>query len=366
MGKLSYFWTDTIELGEQLMSILGERYIVKQGDSLWKISEKKLGDPFKWRAIYNHNNRNEVIVATKTKIKDPDFIFVGQEIYIPDNLHKTGENNVKRSNAIYTPSHAGRKVAYDKVKGVPFKFNLEKLDPVTKDFPTYISTIKLLGVVTIQTKETLDFITITQEGFEASAKNEAKSVLGKLTSESKVGFNNTTKEISFECGMTMQANCKSAPVVGTAIGISSNTGLPALKASIKFPPFQGEISTHFFASNDFTAELEVTPKTPATAPGPVPSALNIPQPATVPSALDSPKVAPNLSENRFVKGWVYYEGITFIVGSLIVVGATLGEDIATFGVGLWNDIPSFATAAGMFAIGYNKLRNGSEETQKTN
>ncbi|HEX68439.1 MAG TPA: LysM peptidoglycan-binding domain-containing protein [bacterium] len=52
----------------------GETYTVRKGDSLWKISKKYYGTPFKWPLIYR---------ANKDKIKDPNRIFPGQVLRIP-------------------------------------------------------------------------------------------------------------------------------------------------------------------------------------------------------------------------------------------------------------------------------------------
>jgi len=51
-------------------------YLVKPGDSLWRISGRAevLGRPTKWRRLYE---------ANRDRIQDPDRIYPGQEIQIP-------------------------------------------------------------------------------------------------------------------------------------------------------------------------------------------------------------------------------------------------------------------------------------------
>lgn len=53
-----------------------ETYRVVPGDTLWDISAKHLGDPFKWPSIYHLNDR---------LIADPDLIFPGQVFSLPKN-----------------------------------------------------------------------------------------------------------------------------------------------------------------------------------------------------------------------------------------------------------------------------------------
>jgi nucleoid-associated protein YgaU len=52
----------------------GGTYIVVKGDSLSKIAKREYGDANKWRMIYE---------ANKDLIKDPDLIYPGQSLRIP-------------------------------------------------------------------------------------------------------------------------------------------------------------------------------------------------------------------------------------------------------------------------------------------
>lgn len=56
------------------MSASAATYTVKRGDSLWKIASETLGSGLKWKEIYE---------ANQEQIKDPNQIFVGQELKIP-------------------------------------------------------------------------------------------------------------------------------------------------------------------------------------------------------------------------------------------------------------------------------------------
>lgn len=51
------------------------RYTVEKGDTLSRIAERYYGQPSKWRLIYE---------ANQNTISDPDLIYPGQELEIPE------------------------------------------------------------------------------------------------------------------------------------------------------------------------------------------------------------------------------------------------------------------------------------------
>lgn len=54
---------------------LAAEYTVQKGDSLWKIAKEQLGSGYKWDEVYE---------ANKSTIKNPNRIYVGQKLNIPD------------------------------------------------------------------------------------------------------------------------------------------------------------------------------------------------------------------------------------------------------------------------------------------
>ena len=56
-------------------SAFASEYVVEESDSLWTIAQETLGSGFKWEEIYE---------ANKDQIKDPNLIYGGQKLTIPD------------------------------------------------------------------------------------------------------------------------------------------------------------------------------------------------------------------------------------------------------------------------------------------
>lgn len=81
-------------------------YTVQKGDSLWKIARKHLGSGQKWSEIYE---------ANKDAIKDPNLIYVGQNIHIPDTLNTTKEEttmtNIEKAISLINTFATGDTVA---------------------------------------------------------------------------------------------------------------------------------------------------------------------------------------------------------------------------------------------------------------
>jgi hypothetical protein len=76
-------------------------YVVKKGDSLWKIASKKkvLGDPFAWPLIFK---------ANRDQIQDPDFIDVHEDLSYKKN-YSTDELADAKEKAEQTPPFEPRK-----------------------------------------------------------------------------------------------------------------------------------------------------------------------------------------------------------------------------------------------------------------
>ena len=66
-------------------------YTVQKGDSLWKIAKENLGSGFKWSEIYE---------ANRDAIRDPDLIYVGQTLRLPDAAEETPAPEVEEQTQI--------------------------------------------------------------------------------------------------------------------------------------------------------------------------------------------------------------------------------------------------------------------------
>jgi len=73
---MQFFKCATICLG--LSALIASAYIVKEGDTLWDLSDEFLQDPFAWPDLWE-NNRH---------IQDPHWIYPGDSIYFGDSIRE--------------------------------------------------------------------------------------------------------------------------------------------------------------------------------------------------------------------------------------------------------------------------------------
>lgn len=336
--------------------MLGKKVIVRKGDSLWKLAEQYLGSGRKWRTLLDYNNSPDVVKETKTRIIDPDLIFIGQTLYIPGGAvtpapsptpapvpkkpsnSKPSARPQPKPSAQRLPQDTAKQRANDLV-GIPLKYDLQQLPEINLISPVYLVKVKMTGSITIQAKKAVEFAEITPEQLKITAKREADMALQKLVSECEAAYNPATGEVEFEMGITLHSKMKYAPSFKIATAVSSS-GLPVIKASTKYPPIKGEIGLHHYASSDFGVVIEFTKRPESPRPQP--------QPITQP-----------VLERKF--NWDYAIGTGLLIGAGVIVIATVAEDIATLGLGIADDAPSFAAASAMFAGGlamYESVNGG--------
>lgn len=318
--------------------MLGQKYTVQKGDTLWDLAGKHLGNPTAWPKIYEHNNLPQVKAVTKTRIADPDLIFIGQTIYLPKQLPSAQPKPTPVQSPTPPTKSTGKKPA-TRLKGVPFKYNLKSLPSSKVASPAFVAEIKLTGSITLQMENATDILTVSQENFVLSAKKEADTALNKLVAQNQIGWNPNTKELTFENGITIHSKTPFSPSYSISTSVSSTTGLPVVKATTACPPIKGKINKHLYAIGDLGIEIEITPRPPSAQPKPVP--ITPPVPITTPRKT----------------GWDYLIGVGLIAGAGILIVATIAEDVVTLGVGVADDVPSFAAASVMFAAGLATMQS---------
>ena len=317
-------------------------YIIKKGDTLWDLAGKYLNDPTRWPEIWHFNNQQYSSPDIKSKLKpsryidNPDLIFVGQQILIP-----VGDN--RRQTIKPSPSETGNTPAKDRVRLIPYKYELEK-----KVFETYLAggfkaTVTIKGAITIQSEKSIEWVEFNKEGFEFKVAREYETPLNKLVSEYQLGINEKTKQIDFSCGVTINSKVPYATTYQSKVSINPLSGLPKYTTTISYPEVKGKLNEYFYTATGFSVTIEIEKQ------GDIARRIPVPVPVTQPAPARTP------SRNRG-SDWAYAAGILLFVGAAVVVVATVAEDIVTAGAGVADDPASFAVAATMTERGLALLR----------
>jgi LysM repeat protein len=344
----------------------GTQYTVQRGDTLWDLAEKHLGDPRRWPEIYSFNNTAEVVAQTGTRIVDPDLIFVGQVIHIPDGSGPTQPQPGPGSGSAQPrPESGGREPARPNVYLPAIKLNFPSQPQIIPLPPHAHAEVKLTGSITIQSLRPVDFLTFSNNAIEVKAKNEASMALSKLIADAKLKFDPSKGEVTFSNGITVHADTDYAPRAKVSISISSRTGLPVAKASFTAPPLRGRLTHYLYLTEDLGIEIEIHshPQGPSVRPQPIqipapqPSHQPRPQPHYVPPPQPSfqPRPQPDPQPDPGF-GWKQLVGSALIGAAVVLVVATIVEDIATLGAGVADDPASAAAAAAMVARGWTMIR----------
>lgn len=333
--------------------MLGQRYVVKQGDTLSELSNKFLGNASRWKDIYDLNNRADV-AAAGDGILDPDMLLIGQVIYIPvtRGVSQSSMTPLKPSMQVCREAAPGRvpvgvgggrsggKSKARKIRSIPFKYNFSDLPSIPIFGTGYIGSISLSGSVTLQSEKSIDFIELNQSGYAVKSKTEADAVFWKVAAESSVGWDVKTKKMKIETGFSIRANNPHAPEIGLSTIICDKTMLPGVKGSLKYPPLKGTADGFLYITSDFAIEVEICPLPVSAKPKPIP--VRVYQPVSTP-----------------VINWDYVFAGALIVGAGVIIVATVAEDIVTLGAGVADDPVSFAAAAAMVTRGATLWRGAT-------
>jgi hypothetical protein len=340
--------------------MLGDRYVVAKGDSLWRIAARQLGSGRQWPRIWKYNNRPEIIRITGRAIPNPDTIRVGQLLLIPRLpttrvVAETGNEQVanhlpvavepsqlpsasfeRRSVSPSVPSKTPKDLAGEARKPhLPgfFKFRLDDLAWPAQDVGAAIVEMRMTGDVLLMSKKTYPATFITSRGeVEVQMVNEANGAFAKLVSDSRVVYDPATKRVTFRSMLINQSDTPNMPASALGIEMSSNSPVPKLRAEIRLSKLElrGAIGAFQYIAMDVKVVVEITskPKLP-------------PPPQTMQPERQRAPVHP---EPQSVDNWARVIGAGLVVTGAGIVVATIVEDFLTIGVGAVDDPASFSVA----------------------
>lgn len=317
-------------------------HIVKAGDTLWDLSQQYLQDPKRWPEIWHYNNDAFVRLPAANKmrpsvaIKNPHLIFIGQKLLVPTKIIKN--NNQHSTNASNSNSKAAKSI-----RSIPVKYSVNSRE-YKQILPMGLTaTVKVSADVTLQSENAYTFAELSNNelNIKASIKRKNQEALDKLLSGFTLGLNTKTNQISFESQITVNSGESYEHTWNTKVTLNPITGQPIYTVSIKFPEIKGKLGRQLYLASQYQVDIEITNETSIQGQGA----------AVVP--VSSPVV---IAAKHQSNDWAYAIGAALIVGAVVIVVATIAEDIITLGVGIADDAASFALAAGMLGRAWTMIR----------
>lgn len=346
--------------------MLGARYVIKSGDTLWSIAQDQLGSGGQWPRIWRYNNRREVVRSTGHDIPDPDLIHAGRTILIPvlpsqkiapRGSAKSGAAHPRQETAsLPVPSnrssqprtqttHASGqqgdlKGALKSVK-LPAALKYTLKEQQTVETPAATIEVQLTGDVLLMASSSATLThSMSDQKTEVKATSAMHHAFGELVSDNRFIFDPKKNECTIRSMLVSQSTSPGMPTTATAVGVemSSLSPIPKLRFELRLPKLNGRINNFLYTAVDIKFVVLVTPKRQPPTSGPSPRML--PVPSTVPQA-----------QPGSGRDWGKAIGVGLIATAGVIVVATVVEDFFTAGAGVADDPASFAAAAALFSRG---------------
>jgi LysM repeat protein len=313
-------------------------HIVKAGDTLWDLSQKYLQDPKRWPEIWNYNNDAFVRLPAANKmrpsvaIKNPHLIFVGQKLLVPSGI-------IKKVNQSLVSPAKGQSKAVNNVKSIPIKYSIDSKEYVQALPGGLIAKVKISAELTLQSLKAIPFIELQNNelNIKASIKRENEAGVNKLLSDFTIGLNPKTKQISFESQVTVNSGESYQQTWSTKVTIDPITGQPIYTVSIKFPEIKGRLGNQAYLASQYQIDIEISKD-------------------EIRGNQNNLVAVPVTVVEHSSNGWVYGVATALVVGAVVIIVATIAEDIITLGVGIADDAVSFAFAAGLLGRAWTMVR----------
>ncbi len=358
--------------------MIGTRYKIKSGDTLWSIAREHLGHGTQWPRIWRYNNRRDVIREMGHGIPDPDLIYAGRTILIPilpgqrpavgsgphqpTPSHMPVPSTALRPPAPSTPPAPPRTPSPQPIRPAPqgelsrqlphimspisFKYRLPDLAMPTIETPTATIEFRMTGDVVLMTDKLYPATYVTSAGqIESQVTQQANHAFGTLTSDNRFIFDPATKQLTVRSMLVSQSKTPNTPATAVGIEMASNSPIPKLRAEIRFPKLEGKIGPFNYIAMSVSFVILITPKPPPAAPSPQPVRQPVPQPVHV--------HAPEPTN------WNRVIGTGLVITAGVIVVGTLVEDFFSGGVGVADDPASFAAAGASFARGLTLIRGAA-------
>ncbi len=329
------------------MNPRNSKYLVKKGDSLWKIAHIQYGDPTAWPAIAKANrlpSNGAILVGMNLRLpiipvhpqlhahatKSPHLVnasFPPGPLQPFAPLPKTPSPFQSSSPAAVATAPALTQTVVDtptarEVNAPGIKYSFDALPPITIENPLVEIKLTLKGEVSLQKEGTLTAVAMSQDGhLAASLKREYDSNFAKIATDSQVEYDPGAKKVTLSAGYAVTSKVNGEEFSTTQFRLQPPS---TVVFSLQPRPIKGTKNGYSFEGT-LGYEIEVTPRNGA-------------PPATKPIQVTVP------TTSVWVK--IAAGGAILLAIGIVVVDAL--KDVGTLGAGTVETPLSWAAAATLF------------------
>lgn len=282
--------------------IAGQTYVVRAGDSLWKIASKAYGDGARWPLISEAN-----------KLKNPRLLYAGIKLKLPP-ISVAAKTTPAKPSPTSAPVGGTPKTEMDFLGAVysaypPASYTLEKtFKKVELPLPNMKVTYSFKGTVAFELGKPIDLATIDlgKKELSSTAKAEYDSDIIKAIGDVGWTWSSVTNKVELSMGLTTHSK-----VGGKTIVCSQTKIIPPNKVlyTSQPQPIEGKIGNLAYKGN-ISAELEIEVTPPRLQPVPIPVAQRFPV-----LAMQSPKIDLLPAVGKFSVGIACYVGVAVYIAT---------------------------------------------------
>jgi hypothetical protein len=178
-------------------------YTIRDGDTLWGIAGRKLGDTKLWGDIWRMNIDAERLPNNATLIVDPDVLFTGDTIYIP----KDGSKLPRRAPMPMARSlrrSLGERGAQSEVTPPRFEFDMVKVTG-TAFHPDFRITLTLVGAMGMQAKDPVRFLDMKPSNYEMKEATAKRMILSRLFNAIRADYRPEAASVTLDAGQAFRS-----------------------------------------------------------------------------------------------------------------------------------------------------------------
>jgi len=219
--------------------MVGRPYEIRKGETLWAIAAQRLGDPKRWRELWQHNNSDAVSKITKSRILAPDLIFEGQRIYIDKKPTKKripfspqASKEPKLPN-LMIPARDGAKAPL-----IELHFNGTRAFGA---FANYQVFLQIYGKITLQNRTPVTYQKAKRGDYEIEEAHAATRALAAEMAQIDVRFEPESRMVSVECSLTRRSKLPAPLMAKAAKGMTKDyvvANIPMPERRVLLPEYE--------------------------------------------------------------------------------------------------------------------------------